>query len=197
MGNKKVALVVGHSKIRQGAKNKKYGITEWEYNKNLVAVIEKNLRKLYNFEELEIRVYFRKYDIFRPIRNLVKRIFSNDLTIFFHCNAFNQKISGCEMLIPNVGNYELVDIEKINKLNEDISLIFGIKDRGIKYINRGERGAYQLWETDTSLAIMAESFFLDNNNDYEKFASYDNISVLAKIYVKFIVSVLGGENETL
>jgi len=191
----KVALIVGHSRLRQGARNKRFKTTEYEFNKRLVEGINERLQRIIKEKHpnLEVDIYYRKSFIFNPISELVNRIKSCHLAIFFHCNAYEEKegeeeATGVAMLLADLKASECptnTDFLNSNRLLQNISELLNIKDRGVKVVNRGERGHKQLWNTDAELSIIAESFFIDNNSDL--LSAEDEFYWLVKMYVAFIV----------
>lgn len=152
----KIALVVGHRESSQGASNKRYDDTEWRFN----TVLAKEIK------------YFSKHDcviIFRDdnkngYRNLPRKINDHnpDLTLSLHCNAFNTKASGHEVLYWST-----------SESSKDMAVLFNnaihecllSKDRGIKPIYKGDRGANVLRKTKAP-CVLLEPCFIDNDADY-------------------------------
>lgn len=153
----KVALIIGHKKTEQGAKNSDIGITEFMFNSLLVKDIITYYEKTSD-NSLELIPVFRD-----TYRNLPKKVNSTnaDIILSFHCNAFNTKVSGSEVLYYHKSS----NGKKIAKsLQNNIVNALGLKDRGIKGKSSKDLGGYLLKYTSAPCVIL-EPFFIDNNSD--------------------------------
>ena len=83
------ALVIGHKKSSRGAVNKNQNLTEFEFNEDLAIRIE---RKVIN--TCIQRVYRRTYNQLPVDINELNPNF----IVSLHCNAFNTKATGTEVL---------------------------------------------------------------------------------------------------
>ena len=154
----KCALVIGHKQSSQGAFNKTYDIHEFEFNEELAKRIEKKILIIYPTIEI-IRIYRRTYSSLPSDINE-----SNpDFVISLHCNAFNEKASGSEVLYyhgsANGNQYANILQEKFVKYLE-------LPNRGIRPKTSEDRGGYLLKNTNAP-CLIAEPFFIDNDKDYK------------------------------
>lgn len=156
---------VGHSEQSQGAANKKTGITEWQFNSKLASDIQNKFST--NQNNIEIVITGRSKDI-KTISDLVNTIedLEPDFVISLHCNAFNEKASGFEVLIDSeeIADGQKEDLEMADILISHLGMVIPIKNRGIKKLKKQDRGGYQLYHMLDSNVIV-ESFFIDNDSD--------------------------------
>lgn len=154
---KSCALVIGHSKKLQGAYNINYDISEFIFNDNLAKEIEKKNDICGAIGKIT-RVY-RKYSYI----NLIDKVNSlcPDFIISLHCNAYNKKTSGTEVLYykSSIKGKMMAEI-----LQKHLIECLKLPNRGIKATREGERGAYLLKYTKAP-CVIAEPFFIDNDND--------------------------------
>jgi len=156
MSKTKVALNIGHYPPENdyGASNKKYGVTEWEFNSGLVKKIKGSIPS----DEVELYIVNDSY------HNLDEHInkLGVDYCIAFHCNAFDGKTEGHEVLhytTSKDGN------ELAHKFNDAIGKVLGNTDRGVKGIDIDDRGGALVKRT-TMPCIILEPFFIDNDEEY-------------------------------
>ncbi len=148
------ALVIGHKKTSPGAMNKKAGLTEFEFNDALARKIE-NATSGVAIQRVYRRTYVSLPDDINQL--------NPDFIVSLHCNAFNEKASGTEVLYYHTSTNGKL-IAKI--LNERLVKATGIRDRGEKPKSSEDRGGYLLKYTDAP-CVIAEPFFIDNNEDLE------------------------------
>ncbi len=146
-----LALVIGHSEKSKGAYNKDNNISEFDFNQKLVHDISNILRINHTI------VYRNGY------KNLPKDInkLNPSHVISFHCNAFNTKATGTEVLYYHT-SFKGKKMAKI--LQSKMVEILGLPDRGIKSRTVEDRGGYLLKYTNAPCVIL-EPFFIDNNGD--------------------------------
>ncbi|OLQ73296.1 hypothetical protein BIT28_21425 [Photobacterium proteolyticum] len=171
---KKCALVIGHKKQSPGALNKSSGTTEFAFNEQLALDIEERVSGV-NVQ----RIYRRTY---RTLPTDINEL-NPDFIISLHCNAFNESVSGTEVLyyhrskkgkrIASILNDHLVDALELN-------------DRGVKPKTSEDRGGYLLKHT-TAPCLIAEPFFIDNNKDFQ--VVNDKREGLITAYVNAIQSI--------
>ncbi len=153
----RICLVIGHSVESPGAINKRYGVNEFEFNQALAHEIESNFVK-YNVED-EIVVVYRE----TSYKNLPYEIneYHPDMIVSLHCNAYDEKTSGCETLY-----YE--KSQKGKELAETMQSLLvsyiGNDNRGIKSRNEEQRGGHLLKNTHAP-CIIVEPFFIDNDEE--------------------------------
>jgi len=152
---KKVALVVGHSKRNQGASNGKLHTTEYAYNEDLALMIAEKLEQL----SIEPLIVYRETNY----KNLPKEINDKnpDIIISLHCNAYNKRATGSEVLYY-YSSKKSSDLAEM--LQENIVYSLGLSDRGTKAKSAEDRGGYLLRYTNAP-CVIAEPFFIDNTKD--------------------------------
>ncbi len=151
---KKCALVIGHKKSSPGASNKSSGTTEFAFNDQLAMEIEREVGGV----EVQ-RVYRRTYSSLPGDLNEL----NPDFIVSLHCNAFNTEVSGTEVLYyhRSTKGKSMAEI-----LNENLVNALGLRNRGIKPKTSEDRGGFLLRHT-IAPCVIAEPFFIDNNEDLE------------------------------
>jgi N-acetylmuramoyl-L-alanine amidase len=177
----KVSLVVGHSKTSVGAKNKQHDTSEFDLNKHLAWSIRERfnyiVEKDMNAHILEI-VYREKYS------SLPTKINKSgaDLCVSMHCNAFNTKASGSEVLYYHKSK---IGKELAQIFQKNFSSALGNTDRGVKAKTSEDRGGYLLKETDMP-CLVCEPFFLDNDSEFSNMS--EKSDELIDAYTQSILS---------
>jgi len=175
----KCALVIGHKKTSPGAYNKHYEKHEFCFNENLSKKIEEELYT--SDKSLDVfRVYRRTYSSLpKDINEL-----NPDFIISLHCNAFNRVASGSEVLFYHRSHTG----KKYAKILQDKFIKFlELNDRGIVGKTSEDRGGYLLKNTNAP-CIIAEPFFIDNDEDYKK-VGITNYIKLIKAYCEAISEI--------
>lgn len=178
----KLALVIGHSEQSQGATNKASGVTEYGWNDVFVHRIAQKIWNEHN-NIPDTRIFQRGLGI----RDLVKRIndWNPDLAVEFHLNAFDTQVSGTEMLVSNIHNRgNSIFANEVDCFATSVGFAIGIQPRGIKFVGRFGKGGYFLNKTKCR-AIIAETFFIDNDSDLAK--ANENYDKLVQCYVDWFV----------
>ncbi len=146
------ALVIGHKKRSPGATNANANLSEFDFNEDLALRIEKRVQNV----EVQ-RIYRRTYKELPDDINAL----GPDFIVSLHCNAFNKKASGSEVLYYHRS-------EKGRKIAEILlgHLVKHLKlpDRGIKPKSAEDRGGPLLRYTKAP-CVIAEPFFIDNDED--------------------------------
>lgn len=169
--SKLCALVIGHKKSSPGAVNESQNLTEFEFNDFLSFHIEK---KVVNTDIQ--RVYRRTYKELPDDINAI----NPEFIVSLHCNAFNQKASGTEVLYY----YKSENGKKIAEVLQKHLLEFlKLPDRGIKPRTSEDRGGYLLKYTNVP-CVIAEPFFIDNDDDLAK--AQNDLEGFAQIYANAI-----------
>ncbi len=167
-------LVIGHMKSSPGAVNINSDVTEFDFNDNLALRIENKVN------QTEIQKVYRK--TYKELPDDINAI-APDFVVSLHCNAFNTKASGTEVLYYHKSETGKKMAEKfLNYLIEHLKL----PDRGIKPKSAENRGGYLLRYTKAP-CVIAEPFFIDNDSDLSK--AQEDIEGLAEAYAKAIESV--------
>lgn len=154
---KSVALVIGHGpKKDKGAFSQNGKVNELEWNTLLVSIIEAELKSL----GVKTFVIHRAIELVQPVKQT--NATGADGAIEFHLNSFNEKASGTEMFYSGSGKGEML----ANSLLKAATTILKLPNRGIKVRKKG-RGSPFIMNT-TMPAVIAESFFIDNNFDLDR-----------------------------
>ncbi|RLB02402.1 MAG: hypothetical protein DRG83_08590 [Deltaproteobacteria bacterium] len=165
------ALVIGHKKKSPGAVNEKLHLTEFDFNEDLALKIEKKVR----LAEVQ-RVYRRTYSELPGDINAL----NPDFIVSLHCNAFNKRASGTEVLYY----HKSAKSEKMAKIVlKHLVDFLKLPNRGIKPKTAEDRGGYLLRYTNAP-CVIAEPFFIDNNDDLAKALS--DKDGLAEAYARAI-----------
>jgi len=171
---KKCALVIGHKKASPGAVNPTSGTTEFVFNEKLAMDIEEQAKGVY------IQRVYRRTQLSLPgdIND-----FDPDFVVSLHCNAHDRTASGSEVLYHHrsVKGREIAEI-----LLAQLVAALGLRSRGIKPKTAEDRGGFLLKETKAP-CIIAEPFFIDNDNDLE--AALSNRDALVKAYAFAIEAI--------
>lgn len=180
----KVGLIIGHKPCSPGACNKKHNICEYQFNDALACHITDLMKKFK--PSIEVQIIRRRS--YRTLPDDVNKL-NPDFCISLHCNAFNKKWNGTEVLYyhRSKNGKKLAEILQICLLNA-----LGFRDRKILPTTTEDRGGTLLRYTNMP-CVIAEPFFIDNDQAFEDVQSkYD---ALTQAYVDCIVEmakVLGG-----
>jgi len=183
---KKVALIIGHSKSSQGASNKKYGTTEFQFNEPLAHSVAEKLI----LEGYEPIVIYRTCS-YAKLPGKVNQT-EADIAVSFHCNAFNEKSNGSETLYYKHSSKGFL---LASCIQEQVVKCLGLKDRGLKPCvashkgKAGDRGGLLLQKTSMPCVIV-EPFFIDSDASLE--LANHKFEELSEAYTKGVVSYLRG-----
>lgn len=169
--NKKICVIIGHGGNDCGAVNPTNKGTELAYNEKLAP----RVADILTINGYKADIYNRGYRKVEDIAHLNRQKY--DLIISLHCNSYDSKVSGTEMLFWHKSK----NSEKLAEcLQKEIVGVFQLNDRKIKPIKKGDRGWYLLYSTNAPCVIL-EPFFIDNDSDYhlglERQESYANAIV--------------------
>lgn len=172
----KIALVIGHSRKSKGARNSSFEMDEFDFNETLAKQINADFKD-YNLND-EIVIVYRENG-FVNLPNEINELNAN-LIVSLHCNAFNTKANGCEMLYYHRSETgkKVAEIFQGNVLKA-----LKNKDRGILSRTSEDRGGYLLKATNAP-CIIAEPFFIDNDKEFIN--AMDNSKELVKAYCNSI-----------
>lgn len=169
-----IALVVGHKYGSPGACNRQQRLCEYEYN---LALVDKIHARLPDFTTRVLRETYiglpKKLNDLKP-----------SLILSFHCNAYNSKASGTEMLFYYRSKRGFKTAQRIMDF---IVPVLGLPDRGVKAKSSEDRGGYLLAYTNAPCIIL-EPFFIDNNKDLKRAQEVEE--ELIDAYVDFILGEL-------
>lgn len=147
----KIALIPGHGPaIDKGAENKD-GTTELEWNRDLVRRIKSHIG-----DKAEVAIVHRVKERTSPVKEINDT--GADAAVEFHLNSATGKATGTEMIYISQAGKLLAE-----RLQKAAVEALKLPDRGIKTPWAG-RGQYFLTKTRMP-AVIAESFFVDNDED--------------------------------
>lgn len=154
---KRIAIVVGHNDIAQGAQRVTDGRTEFDWNGQLAQMIAEHADA-----DIEVKVFKRTRG--GGYSREIDRVYAEcdkwdaDCTIELHFNgSANPNARGCETLSSGTkGSLELAREVQSRSLVALKQL-----DRGIKVRKRGDRGGRSLW-VGRAPAILTEPYFGSN-----------------------------------
>lgn len=159
---KKIAIIIGHGHGDSGAAGKwsTPNKIEYEYNKNVAEHLKKTVKSK------EIRLFYRGATGITGVNTQV-RLWDDDLSLELHCNSFNGKAHGCEILALS-GDKESIKIGQ--DIAQDFCKRFNRKLRdgdGVKELKKNDRGHYSLALVDDGYpSILLEPFFIDNPSEW-------------------------------
>lgn len=156
----KLAVVVGHNPVRQGAVRPDTGETEFEWNSRLAAHIQERAAE---FPDITVKVFFREpgASTRAEIADVYRRCdeWGADATVELHFNSHhNPNATGTETLTS--GSY--LSMRYAEALQEEMLDALDLKDRGKKIVRKG-RGAASLISGRAPAALI-EPFFGSSPN---------------------------------
>jgi len=170
----KVALIVGHKESSPGASNESMGINEYSFNSELAHDISDALGEL----DIACRIVYRNnyHDLPFEINDDV----DPDMIVSLHCNAFDTRATGTEVLYYHNSQKSKQMAEVLQKHLVDA---LKLRDRGVKPKHTEDRGGYLLRYTEAP-CVICEPFFIDNDVDCK--VAHDHHDALVKAYVEGI-----------
>ena len=177
-------LVVGHKANRPGACNKKHNMCEYQFNDQLACDIYDYMKGKGSI--IDISIIHRR--IYKELPYDINKI-NPDFFISLHCNAFDGKINGTETLYY----YKSKKSRKIAEtVQGEILAAFGFKHRGLLPRRTEDRGGTLLRYTNLP-GVIAEPFFIDNDNAYKTvMMNYDNLVIAYVDSIEAISKTIGG-----
>ena len=176
----KIALIIGHTKHSKGASNKSKNLYEFDFNQELSTRIL-DISKTIN--DIDFIVIYR--DTYSKLPGAVNRQ-DVDIAISMHCNAYNESASGTETLYYHTSTRGK---QLAGNMNYQFNKALGLKNRGIKAKTSEDRGGFLLRYTSAP-CVIAEPFFIDNDDDLDK--ALESIDDLAHAYVDGCVDYMTG-----
>lgn len=159
---KKIAIIIGHGHGDTGAPSKWNSPIKVEYDYN--KIVAEHLKK--TVKSKEIKLFYRGATGITGVNTQV-RLWDDDLSLELHCNSFNGKAHGCEILALS-GDKESIKIGQ--DIAQDFCKRFNRKLRdgdGVKELKKKERGHYSLALVDDGYpSILLEPFFIDNPSEW-------------------------------
>jgi len=184
-----VKLVTGHSERSPGARNlgpttePEDDLYEWQFNKPLVARTVALLR--------ERGIVASAGGYLPGGGNVARWNGASDLLVELHCNAFNRRASGTEVLYARgsargracAGILQRHLVDSLRLPNRRVKSIAGDRLPSGRW---RKRGAYLLWGV-RQVALIPEPFFIDNDEDLARAREVD----LAAVYADAIAECVG------
>lgn len=173
----KVALIVGHDQIKQGASHD--GLSEFDFNDQLQVGLYKYLPPNHQFATFYRSAEIKGYS--HQMIDLHKRLESwgCDLAIEFHLNDFhNEDVDGHEVLVVSYHAKTYAD-----KLNAKFNKYLPNNDRGVKLITSSDNG-YGFLSRGDYPCLITEPFFISRIGDYTH--GEEDRRKLIKSYTEFL-----------
>ncbi|OQK43992.1 hypothetical protein XM72_c10883 [Vibrio vulnificus] len=171
----RIAIVIGHSVLSQGAKNEQLGLSEYQFNELIAQDVARELVK----EGFTPFIIYRQAYVDLP--NDINQT-NPDLILSLHCNAFDAKASGTTMIYCGGSTKGKIFAEC---LQQSVVNALGLRDRGIEGRTTG-RGVTLLKNTKAPVVI-AEPFFIDNYDELLSVLEKEDHNVLSNAYVSAII----------
>lgn len=168
---KKIAIIVGHGSGDPGA-TAFDGSAEFDYNRTVAKLIQ-----MATIPGKEIRLFFRDTAGITGVNGKV-RLWDDDLSLELHCNSYNGKAKGCEILALS-GDKEsiLIGQQLAKKFCDRFGRVLRDGD-GVKELKRKDRGHYSLALVDDGHpSILLEPFFIDNKDEWVDPTTYANFLI--------------------
>lgn len=178
---KKCGLIIGHSSSSQGASNVN-GTTEYAFNEELARSIQ---QKIMTDPDAGVTTQIIYRDRYASLPRKINNTTEIDFGIALHCNAFNTKVSGTEVLHyhRSQNGRHLASV-----LLTRLLPVLNLNNRGLRPKRSEDRGGYLLRYTHMPMVI-AEPFFIDHTPDLE--VAMKNHSELVQAYVEAIKEFAG------
>jgi N-acetylmuramoyl-L-alanine amidase len=181
-----IVIIIGHTRHSGGANNANMNVNEFKYNTGIAARISEALSDF----EREIIITSKTVgdSLLQETKTSAQLMDEvNDLNPLFvislHCNAFNKKATGTEVLYA-LGDDPSAMIAQT--LLDYLIDALELKDRGTKSKKREDRGGYLLYGIK-SPCIISEPFFIDN--DYDLGIALKNEDRIVKAYADAIKDI--------
>ncbi len=168
----KLAIIVGHNPVKQGAQKVDTNATEFDFNERL----SHQLQGKESTFGLETKVFLRKPGMgySKEIREVYDRVnmWDADASIELHFNASNNPAAhGSEVLTSGTPLSGVLG----HAVNASICNAFHLRDRGIHTVAPEERGGKSL-VSGRCPAILIEPFFGSNVNDCRKISNLESLA---------------------
>lgn len=147
--SKKMALLVGHDKLNQGALAYT-GETEYVFNSYIAKLVDRGFKRVLGAAGYELFIV-DKTGV--PENVLIKRLADNEVwaAVELHFNSFDGKARGCEVLISKNSPRFNLAFRQADKFSDLLEREFGVFQRhgdGVKVIEKGARGSRVLSSLD-------------------------------------------------
>lgn len=157
---KRIAIVIGHNAGAQGAVRCTDGRTEYDWNSDLAKMIEAH-------DPTHIKVFRRKRG--GGYSAEIDRVYAEvdawgaDVSVELHFNgSTNPAANGCLMLSSGTSGSRALAAN----VQKACVAALGNKDRGVRFVGKGDRGGLSLW-AGRAPAILTEPYFGSNKVECE------------------------------
>mgnify|MGYP002641610705 CR=1 FL=1 len=181
-----IVIIIGHTRHAGGASNANMNIDEFKYNTGIAAKISEALSDF----EREIMITSKTVtdSLLQETKTSAQLMYEiNDLDPLFvislHCNAFNKKATGTEVLYAEGDKLSAMIAQTLLDYLIDA---LELRDRGTKSKKREDRGGYLLHGIK-SPCVISEPFFIDN--DYDLGMALKNEDRIVGAYVDAIIDI--------
>ncbi|MGH1577722.1 N-acetylmuramoyl-L-alanine amidase [Planktotalea sp.] len=190
---KRLAIVVGHNSVKQGAVRKDTGETEFVWNSDLAKMIEEEAQ---DYPELEIKTFFRLPGLgyTREIRRVYEETdrWGANATVELHFNSSaSRNATGTETLTSGTPASMALAIA----VNQEMVAALGLKDRGVKTRSASDRGGASLMSGRAPAALI-EPFFGSSEEGLKATDSSQEKRALAEAIVRGVASSMGAMPRT-
>ena len=175
---KRIGIIVGHEPTKSGATSGTE--SEYSFNNKLAPQIATQLMLAGDFEPV---IIYRAHGYNELPKEVNKT--GVDIAISLHCNAFNTKTSGCEVLYYGTSSNSR---KLASALQHTLVVALGNKSRGAKGITAGDRGGSLLQKTSMP-CVISEAFFIDNQEELAN--ANKKLDKLAKAYADAVKAYYG------
>ncbi len=164
---KRVVVVPGHSFEDPGAVNDKLGLREYD------CVLEMALELFSEDRWKDIDVILKGRNSYATLPKEINSL-NPDYVIELHLNAANGKSQGTEVLYcgASTRGKQMAEI-----IQERLAEALEYPDRGVKVVEKGQRGAKILWDTKAPCVIV-ESCFIDSLNRKKELKLAETVAAL-------------------
>jgi N-acetylmuramoyl-L-alanine amidase len=172
--SKNVAIVVGHTRLRPGAKGHEVE-AEFHYNSK-VAEMLKDVADVFHYDSYNLGYTSM---VKRNAAKINKKDYK--LVLELHYNAASPQAHGCEVLYY----FRNQDGKRLSKfLSAMISRRFKVRDRGAKaLVSKKDRGFAAVYYTNPTTLIV-EPFFGSNESDAGKFRDYEDYARTLEMFIE-------------
>ncbi len=171
---KRCALVVGHRKDSPGFVNQNRNISEFEFNEQLIPLIGKKVKNA--------TIYWIHRRTYASLPDDINEL-APDFIISLHCNTYDGKTSGTEILYhhKSLQGKEIAQI-----LLKHLVQYLGLPDRGIQPKTAEDECGFLL-RYASAPCVISKPFYIDNDNDLDR--AMENPDALAEAFARAIDEV--------
>lgn len=190
---KRVALVVGHNSVSQGAVRADTDETEFVFNGDLAIRIEAEASY---YDDIEVKTFFRQPGL--GYRGEIRRVYEETdrwgahATVELHFNSSSDtSATGTETLTSGTP----ASMALATSINTEMVAALGLRDRGVKTRSASDRGGASLM-SGRAPAILIEPFFGSCPADQEASKSVEAKQRLAEAIMRGVAASIGAMPRT-